>query len=329
MPPEARRDDLAITLDRMGMGIGNVIAILYVVQESRTPQVIAIDEPNSFLHPKALRELLQILSTEAKDHQIILTAHSADVLTAIKPSLITLFEHDGSTTTVKQVDATAISSIKTGLSDLGIRMTDLHGRDQVLWVEGQTEELVIPELLKVFCPEIAAGTAVLRVEHTGTFGKKGVNPTEVASIYKRLTDSSALVPPMVAILLDKEQLNPADCVNLEQASKDTLKFLERRMLENYILFPEPIAAILVLYGEPVTLKQIKTLLTKHGVTDEESLIKIDGAKILSEIFTEVSETRHEFKKTSDVPKLISFLLENNPQELKPLGDFLRTIFKLK
>ena len=74
--PEARRHDLAVPLDRMGSGIGNVIAILYVVLTARYPQVIAIDEPNSFLHPKALRELLSILAQDGKQHQYVLTAHS-------------------------------------------------------------------------------------------------------------------------------------------------------------------------------------------------------------------------------------------------------------
>lgn len=199
--PECRREDLAVPLARMGTGIGNVIAMLYVVLTSRQPQVIAIDEPNSFLHPRALRELLQIFSTEGSQHQFILTAHSPDVLTAIKPNLITMFDFDGASTTVQQVDAKNISAIRSGLADLGIRMTDLHGRDRVLWVEGQTEEIVMPDLLRHFCPEIAAGTAVLRVEHTGTFEKKGVDPTEVANLYRRLTKSSALVPPMMAIHL--------------------------------------------------------------------------------------------------------------------------------
>lgn len=329
LSPQSERDDLAVPLSRMGSGIGNVIAIFYVIRSSRHPQVIAIDEPNSFLHPKALRELLQILSIEAKKHQVILTAHSADVITSAKPNLITMFELKDSITSVKQIGSDEISLLRTELSELGIRMTDLHGRDQVLWVEGQTEELVIPELLKVFCPEIAPGTAVLRVEHTGTFDKKGVDPSEVAKIYKRLTTSSALVPPMVAILLDRELHKSSTCTKLEKESKGTLIFLKRRMLENYILYPEAIAAILVSYGESVTEEQIKIALNEHGVTDEANLIKIDGAKILSQVFSEFSQTRQEFKKTRDVLRIISFLLENDPQKLNPLKDFLRAIFKLK
>ena len=103
LPPEARRDDLSTAMARMGAGIGNVIAMLYVVLTSREPQVIAIDEPNAFLHPRALRELLAILESEGKQHQFILTAHSADVLTAVTARSISLLEFDGVATTVRHV----------------------------------------------------------------------------------------------------------------------------------------------------------------------------------------------------------------------------------
>ena len=325
--PESRRDDLAVPLHCMGSGIGNVIAMLYVVLTSRQPQVIAIDEPNSFLHPRALRELLQILATEATQHQIILTAHSADVLTAIKPSLITMFDFDGATTSIKQVGAQDISLLRTNLSDLGIHMTDLHGRDRVLWVEGQTEEIIMPELLRTFCPEIAAGTAVLRVEHTGTFEKKGVDPTEVSKLYTRLSGSSALVPPMVAILLDRELHSKEECAKLEK--KSNLKFLERRMLENYVLIPEAIATVLNALGESVTTEKITELLKNRGVTETSDFTKLDGAKVLKEIFTEVSEARHEFKKTRDVPELISYLIANQTDKLSELGTYLKKLFKSK
>ena len=124
--PEARRNDLAVPMGRMGSGIGNVIAILYVVLTARFPQVIAIDEPNSFLHPKALRELLGILAREGKQHQYILTAHSPDVLTAVRPATITMFELNDTFTVTKQVSGKDLPLLRTELAELGIRMTDLH-----------------------------------------------------------------------------------------------------------------------------------------------------------------------------------------------------------
>jgi len=324
--PEDRRDDLSIPIARMGTGIGNVIAMLYVVLVSRQPQVIAIDEPNSFLHPRALRELLQILAAEGAQHQFILTTHSPDVLTSVKPSLITLFEFDGASTTIQQVDAKNISAIRSGLADLGIRMTDLHGRDRVLWVEGQTEEIVMPELLRHFCPEIAAGTAVLRVEHTGTFEKKkGIDPSEVVSIYRRLTESSALVPPMLAILLDGESRTETECSRLTEESQGALCFLARRMLENYLLSPKAIMAVLNGLGESISLEQVKEALANAGFPEGGDESKAHGANVLKAVFSKLSESRHEFRKTRDVPEIVTWLIDNESEWLRPLGDCLRSV----
>jgi len=323
--PEARRHDLAVPLDRMGSGIGNVIAILYVVLTARYPQVIAIDEPNSFLHPKALRELLSILAQEGAQHQYILTAHSPEVLTAVNPATITLFELNGTCSVTKQVSGKDLPLLRTELARLGIRMTDLHGRDRVLWVEGQTEEIVLPELLRHFCPEVAAGTAVLRVEHTGAFEKKGLSPAEVAKIYQRLTESSALVPPMVAILLDKESRKKAECTRISKESAGVIHFLERTMLENYVLHPDAIAAVLSDLGEEVSADTVDAELSSASGDNSRTL---HGAQVLSGVFAKLSEARLEFRKTRDTPQLIRWLLANQPSAFAELEPFLRQLFGL-
>ncbi len=51
--PESEREDLAIPLAQCGTGIGQVLAILYVVLESEGSRSIFIDEPNAFLHPRS------------------------------------------------------------------------------------------------------------------------------------------------------------------------------------------------------------------------------------------------------------------------------------
>ena len=330
LTPEARRDDLATRMARMGAGIGNVIAMLYVVLTSREPQVIAIDEPNAFLHPRALRELLAILEAEGKQHQFILTAHSADVLTAVTARSISLLEFDGVATTIKHVGSKDLHALRGGLADLGIRMTDLHAKDHVFWVEGQTEELVMPELLRWACPEVAAATSVLRVERTGTFSKKGIDPEEIVKIYERLASSSALVPPMVCILLDGEKRSAQSKGDMESASQGKLRFLDRRMLENYLLHPKAVVAALLELGQKVTEDDVDDALCKAlGLPALPSEpIDADGATTLALVFSALSGTSLEFRKTRDVPALVTWILQNDPEYLAPLRDCLRKSFGL-
>lgn len=322
--PEARRDDLAIPLARMGAGIGNVIAMLYVVLTAREPQVIAIDEPNAFLHPRALRELLSILEAEGKQHQFILTAHSADVLTAINTKTISLLDFDGVATTVQQVGPKDLHLLRSNLAELGIRMTDLHAKDRVLWVEGQTEELVFPELLRWSCPEIAAGTSVLRVERTGTFSKKGVEPAEVVQLYERLSTSSALVPPMVCILLDGETLTKEKRNQIESSSKGKLRYLDRRMLENYLLHPTAVASTLAELGVAVDSEAVANLISNE--CEAADISALDAAAVLKSVFSNLSQSTLEFRKTRDVPTLVAWILEHDPEYLAPLRLCLRSAF---
>ena len=209
-------------------------------------------------------------------------------------------------------------------------MTDLHAKDRVFWVEGQTEEIVLPELLRWACPEVAAGTSVLRVERTGTFSKKGMDVDEVVRIYERLSASSALVPPMVCILLDGESRDEESRNKLEVSSRGKLRFLDRRMLENYLLQPDAIVAAIHELGQTVSRDEVQgALCGVSGLADlQGDLSKLDGADILKQLFSDLSGATLEFRKTRDVPVLVSWLLENKPQHLKPLGECLRKSFGL-
>lgn len=325
-PTVERRGDLSVPISEMGAGVVNVVAILFVLLTARHPQVICIDEPNQFLHPKALRELLSILSIEGRQHQYILTAHSADVIGAIKAETVTLLSLDGGQTAVQQAKHHDLALLRDGLADLGIRATELHGRDQVLWVEGQTEEIVFPTLLTNFCKVHAAGTAVLRVHDTGAFERRGFDPIKAVEIYTRLTKSSALVPPMVAIVLDRESRQEAERERLENDRRGRLRFLPRRMLENFLLHPQAIAATLNEHESGCCdVDAVSRALCKLAVVesaDQINLIEVDGANLLSQVFNAVTDARWEFKKTRDVPIMVDWLLANDVGSLKPLGDWL-------
>jgi predicted ATPase len=60
--PEKRHEDLDIPLAAKSTGIGQVLAMLYVVFTAEFPRIIVIDEPQSFLHPGAIYRLFNILN---------------------------------------------------------------------------------------------------------------------------------------------------------------------------------------------------------------------------------------------------------------------------
>jgi predicted ATPase len=173
-PTIINRGELAVPINRVGTGVGNALAMLYVVLTAQTQKLILLDEPNSFLHPRALRELLAILAEIGAKHQFFITTHSSDVLRTINAATVSLLEHDGQQTTIKQTTGSKLHELRAGLIDLGIRLTDLHGCDEVIWVEGETEEAIFPKLLRHYFPEQAQGVAVLPLHSTGDFESKKI-----------------------------------------------------------------------------------------------------------------------------------------------------------
>jgi len=89
---------------------------------------------------------LAILADVGSHHQYFITTHSSDVLRSIKAATITQLEFDGQKTTRVQVSGSQVGDLKAGLMSIGIQLSDLHGCDRAIWVEGQTEEVVFPTL---------------------------------------------------------------------------------------------------------------------------------------------------------------------------------------
>lgn len=319
-PPVRRRHDLARPLDAMGTGLGNIISMLYVLLTSRYPQVIAIDEPNAFLHPRALRELFSILDEFGVGHQFVISAHSADVLTSVRPATITMLSLKDGSTQIQQAGANEIRTLREGLAELGIRMTDLHSRDRVLWVEGQTEEIVIPMLLKLALPGLSSSTAVLRVEHTGAFDKRGRDAIEVCKIYERLSESSSLVPPSVGMLLDSESRPDTLKTDIESRSGGKIRFLKKQMLESYVTQVKPIHGVLNTLEENISLDQVSEAL------EEALTYKSNASQILADIFEKLTNSRHTFRKTIHTPLLFQWMVDNDRTALEELLSELRMVF---
>ncbi len=84
--PNMEFSELAMDLDASGTGIGQAIAMLTVLVSADNPRILVVDEPNSFLHPSAVRKLIQIFRDSP--HQFKVTTHSPEVIALSKPSTL-------------------------------------------------------------------------------------------------------------------------------------------------------------------------------------------------------------------------------------------------
>lgn len=84
--------NISIPIEDSGTGVGQVLAILYVIEYMK-PSIIIIDEPSSFLHPAATRELVRIFN-ENIQHQYFISTHAQEVFREVRPKRFNVLKHE-------------------------------------------------------------------------------------------------------------------------------------------------------------------------------------------------------------------------------------------
>lgn len=334
IPPESERVDLARPLSECGTGIGQVLAILYVALTAVRPQIVIIDEPQSFLHPGAIRKLIEVLKMNSK-HQFIIATHSPTVIASANPATISLLKFDSGESKIERIGVNETKAMAKFLNEIGARLSDVFGADSVLWVEGATEELCFPLMLEKIAGRSLMGTTLLGVRQVGDL--EGRDAERVFDIYSRLSSGSSLLPPAIGFLFDAECRTMGQLDDLRRRSRNRVNFLPRRMLENYLLVPDAIAAVIngadSSRANPVTIGEVEQFIeTKRGdprylcpaeqPKDGDWISRIDGAKVLKEMFASLTETRVAYQKTEHSVALAEWAIEHRPGLLKEVVDAL-------
>ncbi|MEH1793999.1 ATP-dependent nuclease [Nostoc sp.] len=336
-PSKTERDDLSFPLSSCGSGVSQVLAILYVLINSKYPRTLIIDEPQSFLHPGAAKKLIEILrEKEFSHHQYFIATHSPEIIVTANPSNIIKLKYQDGETTATVINTIDIKSQNDILAELGVRLSDVFGADSILWVEGQTEEKCFPLILEKFAKITLMGIKILSVHSTDAL-LDGKRYDLVFDIYKKLTTGANLFPPAIGFIFDRESKTETKIQELE---KRGVTFLRLPMYENYLLHPEAISVIIneeaTWLETPISIIQIQEYLDKikqensyllQGAKREEVsvnwLSKIHGAKILESIFQELCDNKLQFRKTKHSYKLTEWLVENKPDFLSELAEELK------
>src|SRR5581483_4001995 len=239
-PLELERDDLAISLESCGTGVGQVLAILYVVKTSDSPRTILIDEPNSFLHPGAARAFIRILK-RFNQHQYVIATHSPEVISEIGPARVISLQFIQGRSVVGQFDRLCVDTAGDILSDLRARLSDVLGPARIVWVDGPSDAAALSLLARKF-PDQALNTAFLPVRSTAPFDGKRLR--DILHLHRELSKQGAPVPPKVLFLFDREGKSETDITDLKRESQGAMHFLNRRMLESYLLDAQALSALI-------------------------------------------------------------------------------------
>jgi hypothetical protein len=329
------RAGITVPLSESGTGVSQVLALLYVVVTAEFPRIIAIDEPNSFLHPGAAKKLLTIL--KQFDHQYIISTHSAELIRVAEPEFLHLVEWDKTESRFQTLDRKNLEDQRRLLDEVGVSLSDVFGADSILWVEGQTEEACFPLLLNHIGLSSPA-VSVVSIVATDDLAGRRPRMKLAWEVYQKLSTGNALVPPALAFALDREGRSPQNLADMVRESRGKVRFLPRRTYENYLIDDDAISSVLTAaLGKPVLTETIRDWIAAHRDSRtylDKPLVEglawvtvVNAPELLYDMFNLVTDAKVEYQKTRHSVALTEWLLANKPETLDELQNFVRTLIE--
>jgi hypothetical protein len=162
-------DGLATSLERKGDGVQSLVALgllKYMSERSASGKslILAIEEPESHLHPGAVHALRRVLGEISNHNQVVLTTHSPVFVnrTQIAANILVA--------TNKAAPARSTPELR---ESLGIRASDnLRNAEVTLLVEGETDRTCLLSVLSHQSPKlksaISAGTLAIDTMNGGS-----------------------------------------------------------------------------------------------------------------------------------------------------------------
>jgi len=186
-------DGTRTSLDRKGDGVQS-LAALALMKHAVTPQtagtklVLAIEEPESHLHPTAIHQLQAVILELSREHQVIISTHCPLFVDRrdVSKNII-----------VNNKSARAARDVEEIRKALGVRVSDnLRNAELVLIVEGETDRQTLSSIFK--SESAVLGSAL----DTGLFAIDSLaGATNLTYKLQHLRDSLC----RTVVLLDKDQ----------------------------------------------------------------------------------------------------------------------------
>lgn len=213
-------DDKAenVPIENRGAGTQNnlIIALFRLIADldANSRLILAMEEPENSLHPKAQRQLLSVIQQLSSKSQAIVTTHSPVFIDRARFENNVLMTRTAAGNSVaKAFNLSMLSDVR---ADLGIRASDAllkGGGNCAILVEGRTEEDGFPTFMEMCgMSEFQLGIAIINMD--GSDEKKVRNIAQLLHAYD--------VPCVV--VLDKNAAKTAEeATRLSQSSLPNIK----------------------------------------------------------------------------------------------------------
>jgi predicted ATPase len=248
-----RGSNTTVPLTQCGTGVEQLLCLAAFVitggkTSSRETLMFLLDEPHSYLHPDAERQLLAFLNAHP-EHAYVVATHSPILVNSVSASAITYIERSRNTDVRSSTERIASDVMES----LGYKNSDFLFHNRLIFVEGESDQLIVPILLN------KRGSERLELAATGFpiiygvpgAGRPGTHRKNVRGLQETILRCEKLLAQFGRAEVPHFFLLDGDFTDEERALLEhleergiTVRFLKRFELENYLLVPSVIATVI-------------------------------------------------------------------------------------
>ena len=317
LPGANRRDKLS----HAGTGVEQILALATLIIAAHEQTLFLLDEPHSFLHPSAERELLRLLE-EHSEHKYLISTHSPVILNAVSTRSIVYLERGKEPERKTQSTTPGLPEI---YSHMGYKNSDFLLNDRIVFVEGVSDTKIIPVLLARSAQIQDSLLASTAFEPLGDHSEKSVILRE-----KVLAAIGRVALPRIYLF---DHLSTTERGILEGALGGRLnfKFLPRPELENYLIVPQALAPAINEEAElsdmdvEVTPDQVRTALDEIQAEIADGQGTPKGSLILERLYRRWNLV---YGKVRSGVLIANHITRENQPALQELVDLVAEFFGL-
>ncbi len=298
-----------IEIKNLSAGFKYILAVITRLVTAEPGSLIMLEEPENHLHPKAIRQLIQILQNYSLMHQILFTTHSPVALLNFSIDNIFLTERiDNGSTSVSRITNDNVDSI---IDNLGIYPSDFFEHDLIIFVEGKFDVAIYNSFSK------KTDKTKTNICFIDTEGWTNMPFYADAKILKKLR-----LQPIVMVILDgdtkdkKQERAYSNVVSQMNLPAKNIKHLKEKEIECYIL------------NSAAWLKKYPSIkLTEDELNKEFMKIKSDEKP--RHAIEQFMETNNLGYYTIDVAKEIVLNMDSIPSEIAEILNYIHSLLQKK
>ncbi|MGE7988536.1 ATP-dependent nuclease [Lysinibacillus fusiformis] len=309
--------DKNIPLSNCGSGYTHVLLFLCVLY-TRRGKVVLFDEPQIFLHPSAEKAIYDLIN-EKGEQQYLLTTHSPILINyPFEKNLIYVKKKNS------ESEFLELKEIQEVLSDIGIKNSDFALSEKIIFVEGETEEVILPVILKYYgAKQLGYNFRILRMNGTGNDFTRNSAMTRNKEKIDQILGQIASSPIPYRILIDMDEKNEEKIHAIQANYGENVIILDRREFENYFLecYQEIATVISEETGQSIDCFEIQRKVESLLALDNERKLfprlnktnkaNVVGSEVLERIFKQYSIGYNKIKHGLRITELT---LENNAEQ---------------